>query len=220
MHRISRLLSVVATCILIVAPCHATSDKLMAELKLLVDAVKNDKETRKQVIKTGREKALFCANCHGKDGNSVKPLVPNLAAQNPIYLLQQINNFASGTRRDYSTVMQQLAKNMSDKEKLALAVYYANVPLKPNNTTIAADDYAYGQSVYVSKCATCHGKNGAGKQEFARIGGQQYEYLKQVLTSFRDVDKNRKSLVMTAIVNGYSDDELGAIAGYVSRLKP
>lgn len=198
----------------------AISDPLLAELDKLVNAVKNDEQTRKQAIDAGREKAMFCANCHGKDGNSIKPLVPNLAAQNPVYLLQQINNFASGKRQDYTTVMQQLSKNMADQEKISLAVYYANMQLKPVKVTVSSDDFAYGQNEYQSKCASCHGANGAGKQTFARIGGQQPAYLKMVLGNFRDTDDSRKSQVMTAIVTGYSDEELAAIAGYVSKLKP
>ena len=52
-------------------------------------------------LEGGRKISQFCANCHGLDGNSKLPEVPNLAAQNPVYLgvlqalLPDANCFAS-----------------------------------------------------------------------------------------------------------------------------
>ena len=52
-----------------------------------------------QRIEAGRRIATFCANCHGASGVSAIPNVPNLAAQNPDYLLAQIDAFVTGKRK-------------------------------------------------------------------------------------------------------------------------
>ncbi|MDH5649524.1 MAG: c-type cytochrome [Gammaproteobacteria bacterium] len=211
---------IVISGLILVAPSLTMADSLRAELEARIKAVSENDEVRVQVIEQGRERALFCANCHGKDGNSEKPFVPNLAAQNGIYLLQQIDNFASGKRQDYSTVMQQLTSIMSDEEKLALSIYYASVPLKPNRETFNTDMLALGKTIYTSRCAGCHGNTGDGQRDFARIGGQQYVYLKQVLTNFRDGDSNRTSPTMEAMIQGYSDKDIDAVSSYLSQLIP
>ena len=105
----------------------ATTDKLLARLEARIKASTADQDARQQVIEQGRDQAFFCANCHGKDGNSTKDDVPNLAGQKPVYLLQQINAFATGKRKDYTTVMQQLASKLTEDEQLSLAVYFSSI---------------------------------------------------------------------------------------------
>ena len=59
-----------------------------------------DPKLEQALLTTGRKVAAVCANCHGEGGNSVKPDIPNLAGQNPAYLLEQVRQFADGRRRD------------------------------------------------------------------------------------------------------------------------
>ena len=61
----------------------------------LAELQKNPK-LAESVQKTGQKVAAVCANCHGDNGNSTKPEVPNLAGQNTAYLLEQVRQFADG----------------------------------------------------------------------------------------------------------------------------
>ncbi|MDP3440591.1 MAG: c-type cytochrome, partial [Azonexus sp.] len=61
-----------------------------------IKAVQADPAARKAAVEAGKKTAFFCANCHGEDGVSKTPEVPNLAGQNPGYLLEQIRKFAAG----------------------------------------------------------------------------------------------------------------------------
>lgn len=103
------------------------------ELKKILSSRPGDKgansATRQALIADGRERAHFCAYCHGDDGNSKLPLVPNLAGQNPFYLFEQIERFADGRRKDY--IMTPLAQHFSTENKIALSIYYANMKPRP-----------------------------------------------------------------------------------------
>jgi len=202
------------------APVVAETDttKMLAALEARVDLAHSSEENRKKIIEQGRDKAFFCANCHGQDGNSSKPDVPNLAGQNPVYLLQQINYFALSERQDYTTVMQQLASQLSDDEKLALAVYYANAAVKPYRQKTNPALLSKGKRLYQNRCTSCHGEDGVGQKGFARIAGQKINYIKRVLLDFRDNDRNRISPVMSGMVEGFSETDIAALANYIGQL--
>jgi len=75
----------------------------------------------------GKAKASMCAGCHGPNGISANPLWPNLAGQQPGYLIKQLKAFRDGTRKD--PMMEPMAKNLSDKDIEDLAAYFSS--LKP-----------------------------------------------------------------------------------------
>ena len=79
---------------------------------------------RKTAEDAGRKASFFCANCHGETGNSKYSEVPNLASQHPAYVLNQIEAFLSGKRKD--AFMQGLMKVLSNDEKVGIAVFYAS----------------------------------------------------------------------------------------------
>src|SRR5690606_25169342 len=64
--------------------------------------------------KTARDAGYFCVRCHGENGVSKMPLVPNLAGQNAYYLLEQIERFANDERNDH--IMSPLARQLAPAE--------------------------------------------------------------------------------------------------------
>lgn len=175
---------------------------------------------RKQAIRLGKDRALLCNQCHGEDGNSTKPEVPNLAAQNPVYLLNQIEKFSDGRRKNF--VMNALSKNFSQDDKENLAIFYASMKVTTTITNLQLANK--GQSIYVKQCGSCHGKRGAGKSDYARLAGQKTHYVEMTLRGFRDNLKNsskqanRKSNLMELITKDLSDDDIKALAAYVAQL--
>jgi len=63
-------------------------------------------------------KANTCAGCHGKDGNSLSPIFPNLAGQHAQYLEVQLKNFRDGFRKN--ATMQPFAKGLTDQRTLRI----------------------------------------------------------------------------------------------------
>jgi cytochrome c553 len=70
----------------------------------------------------GHARAAQCAACHGVDGHATAPDAPNLAGQNEDYLVQQLQDFRSGARKNET--MSVVAKPLSDTEIANLAAYY------------------------------------------------------------------------------------------------
>ena len=180
---------------------------------------------KQQAIADGRERALLCSVCHGEDGNSKKPDVPNLAGQNPVYLLDQIHKFADGRRKNY--VMNSLAKSFSSDDIINLSIFYTSMPVRP--ARVDAKLASAGKALYDKQCFTCHGEHGLGTSSFARVAGQQAEYVTTTLKQFRQsaepnagtapAESKRSSPVMEPIAKNLSDADIAALAAYVSQLE-
>jgi len=191
-------------------------------LNLTIKQRQQTAELRNEAVEAGRARALLCSVCHGKDGNSVKPEVPNLAGQNTVYLLDQINKFANGGRKNY--VMNSLAKSFSDDDKINLAIFYNSMLVKP--VTVDNTQAGQGKTIYIKQCVTCHGEKGEGSAHFARIAGQQTVYIIGTLTQFRNnantatdsQTAKRSSTIMEPIVRNLSDRDIKALAAYVAQL--
>ncbi len=174
----------------------------------------NDEDLREQARKKGRERAVLCQYCHGEDGNGGPGDTPILAGQNPVYLVHQMDRFATGERKRF--VMEKLARNFSDEDKINLALYYASVEMKP-----AAFDPVLaqqGKPLFQDHCTLCHGHDGRGTKGYARIAGQKPEYVKKTLLGFRQDDEHRFSPEMQAIAKALTETEIEQVAHFVASL--
>ena len=86
-------------------------------------------------IETGKAKAFACMSCHGTEGVSVSPAIPNLAGQKSAYLVKQLNAFRSGTRTD--PLMNALAAQLDDKDIENLAAFWSSLPGASTHATAA-----------------------------------------------------------------------------------
>lgn len=165
----------------------------------------------KALVADGRSRADFCARCHGEDGNSTAQLVPNLAGQSPAYLLEQIEKFADGRRKDF--IMTPLARQFSQEDKVALVYYYANMPARAH----AADPALVGPGavLYGQRCIACHGPDAHGGDLYARLAGQHPDYLKRRLAGFREATGGAIS-VMTEIARTLTERDIEQITAYLS----
>src|SRR5690606_7585803 len=78
---------------------------------------------REQAYAAGEQRISFCSHCHGKDGNSRRDYIPNLAGQNPLYLFNAFEKFANGQRKDF--VMSKLAPRLTLEDRVNIALYYS-----------------------------------------------------------------------------------------------
>ena len=191
----------------------ATGTDLTAELEL-IKSLGTSAASRANAVAEGKNNASFCANCHGETGNSKYPEVPNLAGQNPAYLLEQIRKFGTGERKDQ--FMQGLIKVLKDDERLQAASYYASMPVPPSRADAAL--VSKGKELFGKLCVRCHGEQGRGNETIARLAGQKQPYLQTTITRYRDKTGVRNNQLMAIATAGLKNEEIVAISNYLTQL--
>ena len=157
-----------------------------------------------------------CANCHGDGGQSVKPEIPNLAGQNPTYLIDQLRQFADGRRR--FAFMEGMIKAMSSDEKVGIVLFYSSKKVTPKpaaNAVVAAK----GKDYFNKVCWRCHGEDGRGNERFARLAGQQPEYLRTTLKHYRAGTGGRVEPLMSASTRLMSDADIDGVVTYIGSME-
>lgn len=177
-----------------------------------------DAERRQQAYDAGQERALFCGYCHGEDGNSKRPHIPNLASQNPVYLFQSFEKFASGERTDY--VMSKLAKSLTLEDRVNIAVYFSQQKVVvPASATGDAALIQQGAALFQRTCTGCHGEHAQGRETMPRLAGQSAEYIRTALTRFRNNEPSRAGSVMIGVADKLSEAEIESLAAYLTQLQ-
>ncbi len=184
-------------------------DKVIEQMQL----IKANQVEYSIALEEGKERSMLCGYCHGKDGNSVKPDIPNLAGQNTEYLLKQFQLFATGERQSY--VMQQLARSLNDEEKINMSLYFSSQTVRPQEGITTS---AKGKAKYDSLCVACHGADGRGDHELPRLAGQKKTFLIKTLTNFKKGKAARASSPMVNIMKVVNDDEIEPLADYIATM--
>ncbi len=68
----------------------------------------------------------FCITCHGEKGISTAPNYPNLARQNPNYIVNQVKDIISGKRKNKLTILMTdnpVVLGVTDEELKLIADY-------------------------------------------------------------------------------------------------
>lgn len=167
-------------------------------------------------VKSGRESAQFCRHCHGEAGISVHPDIPNLAGQNAAYLLDQMNKFAAGKRKD--AFMEGLIKALKPEERANIALYFSQQKVMPQaaRNTAAAEA---GARLYAKLCLNCHGPSGYGSDTIPRLAGQQTVYLQQSLRRYRSGSGERIDPRMQSYTRNLKNDDIDNLAAYLASLR-
>lgn len=79
-------------------------------------------------LAAGKKASTVCSACHGALGISPNPAWPNLAAQQPAYLVKQMKDFRDGRRSD--PWMSPMAIKLSDEDIENLAAWFNSLPLQ------------------------------------------------------------------------------------------
>ncbi len=185
---------------------------LVARLQEVTDSPR----LTEQSLKLGRSVAAVCANCHGEGGNSLKPDIPNLAGQNPSYLLEQIRKFSIGMRRN--EFMEGMIKALTADEKIGMVVFYSSQKVNVNTSKAAPALMAAGKKIYTEICWRCHALDGRGNEKIARIAGQQVPYLMSTIKRYRS-GAGRIDPLMMANTRTLTDADVEAVANYISRME-
>ena len=68
----------------------------------------------------------------------------------------------------------------------------------------------------IPPCATCHGPEAAGTDDFPRLAGQHAQYLLKQLRSFQN--NLRNVAIMHGVAGGLQGSEMTAVAAYLQSL--
>jgi cytochrome c553 len=190
----------------------------------------------------GQQKAAVCMACHGPDGNSPAlpdpaPPWPKLAGQVPEYIARQLHDFKAGRRSNEQ--MSPQAQMVADADIADIAAYFSGQKVNRQEAAqkqvLARGEQLFlkgkGRPQVVAACVGCHGLNGVGNRDWAKlmakppvvlapaIGGQHANYLVKQLKAYRDGSrKNDPGKVMTDIAARLDESEMVAVAEYLSTL--
>lgn len=187
------------------------TEALLAEMA----GIQQDEQQLAVAVEAGQDRAILCGSCHGKNGNSVRNYIPNLASQNPAYLFNQFEMFANGERKDY--VMGRLAKNLTRQDRINIALYFSQMPVEVRAQVVPSS--VKGEQVYQTACFSCHQQDGHGDGNYPRIAGQPYEYLINTLNGFSGADDRRTNSIMAGIIKTLNKQQILDVAAYVASMR-
>ena len=168
-----------------------------------------------------------CNWCHGGSAEGYTP-APRLAGQRPQYLEQQLGYFHARTRdnpfaRQY---MWGAARNIDAESARNLALYFASLPPRAASDGVPSL-VGVGQTIYqegmpdenIVACVVCHGPSAEGVRDIPRLGGLDYSYLKRRLEQWNQGYHAAVGPPMISIASKLSDDQIEALASYLSFVK-
>jgi len=166
--------------------------------------------------------ATLCAACHGVTGRSTMALAPSLGGQPSFYTITQLFLFKNERRKN--AAMVALAQNMNDTDLRGFSDVIAKLPppTPPASPASApdAERFARGKaSAQRHQCLACHGSDGAGGQQVARIAHQREDYLLESLQGFKAGTRIGYTQAMNEAVAAVRPDELADIAHYLAYLQ-
>ncbi len=168
---------------------------------------------------TLQAKMAVCAACHGADGNASLVGAPSLAGQPKIFIENQLVMIREGMRS--IPVMQGMLNGVTDEEIAAMAAHYAALPLKKPATDKDARLYPQGEKLAnTMRCNICHLPNYMGREQIPRLAGQREDYLLHSMRQFKSNQAVGRDTVMAASLYGVSDDDIKAMAYFLSRIQP
>lgn len=172
-------------------------------------------------IARGEAAFVICQGCHrvgalGRADGSY----PRLAGQHATVLIKQLADVRSGRRSNPKMLPFADHQVLSVQEIADIAAFLQQLPVPANQGQGAGSDLVRGRQLYEHDCLTCHGAQGEGKadQFYPRLSGQHYRYLLRENRLIRNGERRNANPEMAHAIRAYSDEELSAVADYISRL--
>jgi len=187
-----------------------TDDEIHQALELTAD------------IKNGEKIYPLCASCHMKNGWGKKDgSFPVIAGQHRKVLIKQLSDIRSKNRDNPTMYPFTDPGSIGGSQGISdVTAYIASMEKDPTPGVGSGQNLDLGKSIYQKRCLQCHGDVGQGNNDafFPSLKGQHHAYLYRQLRWIRDGYRRNANAVMVTEVKALSDDELDAVADYLSRL--
>lgn len=150
--------------------------------------------------------AVMCEECHGEKGISTTQGVPNLAGQQPAYLIASTLEYKSGTRGhdDVGEMLTEL--DQVDVEKMAMYFALQSAPMReapPFGDPVAGEADS-------ASCGKCHGARGIShKQMVPSLAAQEPVYLVSAIKAYRSHERTDDTPMPVK-----TDEQIENIAAY------
>lgn len=163
--------------------------------------------------KQGESLSTRCAGCHGIRGSTLLSNMPDLAKQNPIYMVNAIRAYQNGKRQ--MALMKAAVSGLKEQEIKDLASYYADLshptevaPLPLNKI----HPVEQGRHLAVN-CQGCHGVDGnSATVGIPSLSGLTTDYFQKALQHY--VNGNRKHRMMQAFATALNASQAEKLALY------
>ncbi len=171
-------------------------------------------------------KLAYCEVCHGVSAqgfNGYYP-IPRLAGQQIAYIENELQGFVEHKRTN--NIMFNVGHVLSPAMIKALATDFNELNPKPLGGG-PKDLVPTGEKIFqeglpdagVPPCASCHGPEAKGNDQFPRLAGQLYLYLVSQLTNWASERGETNSNVMAPIAHNLTQPQVKAVAAYLSTLE-
>jgi cytochrome c553 len=184
-------------------------------------AEKTEALAMKGDIARGEAAFVICQGCHrvgalGRADGSY----PRLAGQHASVLIKQLSDVRSGRRSNPKMLPFADHQSLSVQELVDISYYLQSLPVPPDQGQGPGDMIDHGGKLYQKDCASCHGARGEGNAEkfYPRVAGQHYRYLQREGRMIRDRERRNANPEMAEVITKYSDEDIAAVADYISRL--
>ena len=173
-------------------------------------------------IENGKNIYRLCASCHMKDGWGKKDgSFPVIAGQHRNVLIKQLADIRSSNRVNPTMYPFTDPESVGGIQGVSdVTAYIASMEKDPAPGVGDGKNVELGKSIYNKRCIQCHGDVAEGNNEafFPSLKGQHHAYLLRQLKWIREGYRKNANEVMVTEVKALSDDELDAVADYLSRL--
>jgi len=171
-------------------------------------------------------KLAYCEVCHGVSAqgfNGYYP-IPRLAGQQIAYIENELQGFVEHKRTN--NIMFNVGHVLSPAMIRALATDFHDLNPKPLGGA-PKDMASAGEKIFqqglpdagVPPCASSHGAEAKGNDQFPRLAGQLYPYLVSQLTNWASERGETNSNVMAPIAHNLTPPQVKAVAAYLSYLE-
>ncbi|MFC7411248.1 c-type cytochrome [Hydrogenophaga atypica] len=173
---------------------------------------------------------LFCASCHGDNGQAPTQNWPHLAGQKAAYTAKMLLDYQSRLRLEgqRAELMHDIAVMMTPQQISDVSAFYAAQPAPRDDGTPRPTSAADAERLVrkgdparlITPCASCHGVAGqGGKLEAAALAGQNPLYFTRTLLDYQSGQRaNDAAKGMSAFAKRLTRDEIEALARYYADL--
>lgn len=182
-----------------------------------------------------------CVACHGDDGNSTGPAIPNLAGASPNYFMgamlaykyddeDELESVIEGDEDfidveafpRFSTIMGRLAKGYTEEEIKIMAEYFSSqTPQRPQQE-FEKGMAAAGKKLHDKHCDKCHEDEGRfAEDDTGVLAGQWQPYFLYTMSDYvnghRAMPKKMKKQVKE-ITDGIGHEGMEQLAAYYASI--
>ncbi len=198
-----------------------------------------------------REINYTCAGCHGEFGQGVADgTYPRLAGLNAEYLAHQLRKFKTHERLNIPMFPYATERELPEEDVIAISSYLSSIKLiskmppidetrydplerlklakKVFNVPRYPGNVQKGKSFYNRECASCHGRDGLGKQKqkaktgkvsiYPRLAGQHSRYILRQIINISQGKRFHDEKDDDVTFRSYSRKEIANALAYLSQL--